>query len=156
MDQHPAAPGSFFSSIGNADERAGAAGEALLPLQSDEHVVALRKLVRERATDIKLSLVDQTKLVTAASEIARNTLKYGGGGEVLAIGLSDGMRQGVRLTFVDKGPGIPDIAQALTDGFTTGAGLGLGLGGAKRLVDEFEIKSVPGEGTMVTIVKWKR
>jgi serine/threonine-protein kinase RsbT len=127
-----------------------------LPLRSDEDVVALRKHVRERAVAIALSLVDQTKLVTAASELARNTLKYGGGGMVYLDGLTDGFRQGVGLIFVDNGPGIPDLAMALRDGFTTGGGLGLGLGGSKRLVDEFDIDSRAGEGTAVSVVKWKR
>ena len=127
-----------------------------LRLQSDEDVVGLRKQVRERAVAIALSLVDQTKLVTAASELARNTIKYGGGGEVHLDSLSDGMRQGIGLLFVDRGPGIPDIDSALRDGFTTGGGLGLGLGGSKRLADEFDIDSRPGEGTAVLVVKWKR
>ncbi|OON64551.1 anti-sigma regulatory factor [Massilia sp. KIM] len=131
-------------------------GRVILPLRSDEDVVGLRKQVRERAVAIALSLVDQTKLVTAASELARNTLKYGGGGEVCLDALSDGMRQGVGLIFVDGGPGIPDIDSALRDGFTTGGGLGLGLGGSRRLVDEFDIDSRPGEGTAVSVVKWKR
>jgi serine/threonine-protein kinase RsbT len=127
-----------------------------LPLRSDEDVVALRKHVRERAVAIALSLVDQTKLVTAASELARNTIKYGGGGEVHLDALVDGFKQGVGLVFVDTGPGIVDLEQALRDGFTTGGGLGLGLGGSKRLADEFAIDSRPGEGTAVSIVKWKR
>jgi serine/threonine-protein kinase RsbT len=127
-----------------------------LPLRSDEDVVALRKHVRERAVAIALSLVDQTKLVTAASELARNTLKYGGGGTVYLDALEDGFRKGVGLIFVDDGPGIPDLEQALRDGFTTGGGLGLGLGGSKRLVDEFDIDSRAGEGTAVSVVKWKR
>jgi len=127
-----------------------------LPLRSDEDVVGLRKHVRERAVAIALSLVDQTKLVTAASELARNTIKYGGGGEVHLDSLEDGFRRGVGLIFVDNGPGIPDLDQALRDGFTTGGGLGLGLGGSKRLVDEFDIDSRPGEGTAVSVVKWKR
>jgi serine/threonine-protein kinase RsbT len=131
-------------------------GRVILPLRSDEDVVGLRKQVRERAVAIALSLVDQTKLVTAASELARNTLKYGGGGEVCLDALSDGMRQGVGLIFVDGGPGIPDIDSALRDGFTTGGGLGLGLGGSRRLVDEFDIDSRPGQGTAVSVVKWKR
>ena len=105
---------------------------------------------------IALSLVDQTKLVTAASELARNTIKYGGGGEVHLDSLVDGVRQGIGLLFVDAGPGIPDIETALRDGFTTGGGLGLGLGGSKRLADEFDIESRPGEGTAVLVVKWKR
>lgn len=127
-----------------------------LRLRSDEDVVGLRKQVRERAVGIALSLVDQTKLVTAASELARNTIKYGGGGEVYLDALDDGMRKGIALLFVDGGQGIADIDSALRDGFTTGGGLGLGLGGAKRLVDEFDIDSRPNEGTAVLIVKWKR
>ena len=129
---------------------------ATLPLRSDEDVVALRKHVRERAVAIALSLVDQTKLVTAASELARNTLKYGGGGTVCLDALEDGSRKGVGLIFVDNGPGIPDLEMALRDGYTTGGGLGLGLGGSKRLVDEFAIDSRTGEGTVVSVVKWKR
>ncbi|AWL07827.1 anti-sigma regulatory factor [Massilia oculi] len=131
-------------------------GRVTLRLHSDEDVVGLRKQVRERAVAIALSLVDQTKLVTAASELARNTIKYGGGGEVHLDGLDDGMRKGIGLLFVDAGQGIPDIDSALRDGFTTGGGLGLGLGGSKRLVDEFDIDSRPKEGTAVLIVKWKR
>jgi serine/threonine-protein kinase RsbT len=127
-----------------------------LPLRSDEDVVGLRRHVRERAVAIALSLVDQTKLVTAASELARNTIKYGGGGEVHLDALEDGFKRGVGLIFVDNGPGIADLDQALRDGFTSGGGLGLGLGGSKRLADEFEIDSRPGEGTAVSIVKWKR
>lgn len=126
-----------------------------LPLVADEHVVGLRKLVREHAIDLKLSLVDQTKLVTAASELARNTIKYGGGGMVLVLRLSDGVRRGLRLVFVDDGPGIADVPQALTDGYTSGGGLGLGLGGAKRLVDDFDIDTQAGAGTAVSITKWK-
>jgi serine/threonine-protein kinase RsbT len=132
------------------------AARTTLPLRSDEDVVGLRKQVRERAVAIALSLVDQTKLVTAASELARNTLKYGGGGEVHLDRLSDGIRQGLGLIFVDGGPGIGDINQALRDGFTSGGGLGLGLGGSRRLVDEFEIDSRVGEGTAVSVIKWKR
>ena len=129
---------------------------ATLPLRSDEDVVNVRKQVRERAVAIGLSLVDQTKLVTAASELARNTIKYGGGGEVHLDALDDGIRKGIGLLFVDGGQGIPDIDSALRDGFTTGGGLGLGLGGSKRLVDEFDIDSRPKEGTAVLIIKWKR
>jgi serine/threonine-protein kinase RsbT len=130
--------------------------DALLPVRTDEHVVGVRKVVREHALELKLSLVEQTKLVTAASELARNTIKYGGGGVVAVQLLSDGVRRGLRLVFADDGPGIADIAQALRDGFTSGGGLGLGLGGAKRLVDEFDIDSRSGEGTAVAIVKWKK
>ncbi len=136
--------------------RAVCTSRVTLPLRSDEDVVGLRRQVRERAVAIRLSLVDQTKLVTAASELARNTLKYGGGGEVHLDLLGDGVRHGVGLIFVDGGPGIGDTEQALQDGFTTGGGLGLGLGGSRRLVDEFEIDSKQGEGTAVSVVKWKR
>lgn len=128
----------------------------VMPLRGDEDVVGLRRHVRERAVGIGLSLVDQTKLITAASELARNTIKYGGGGIVCLDKLVDGLRSGVGLVFVDAGPGIPDVDQALRDGFTTGNGLGLGLGGSKRLVDEFDIDTRPGEGTAVAVVKWKR
>jgi serine/threonine-protein kinase RsbT len=127
-----------------------------LPLRTDEDVVHLRKHVRERAVGIALSLVDQTKLVTAASELARNTIKYGGGGEVHLDSLVDGFRQGIGLIFVDNGPGIPDLELALRDGYTTGGGLGLGLSGSRRLCDEFAIDTRPGEGTAVSVVKWKR
>jgi serine/threonine-protein kinase RsbT len=127
-----------------------------LPLRSDEDVVGLRKQVRERAVAVGLSLVDQTKLITAASELARNTIKYGGGGGAHLDKLADGLRQGVGIVFIDNGPGIVDLTLALRDGYTTGGGLGLGLGGSKRLVDEFEIDTRPGEGTAIAVVKWKR
>ena len=127
-----------------------------LPLHSDEHVVMLRKVVRERAIELQFGLVDQTKLITAASEIARNTLKYGGGGEVRLQNLVIGLKAGICLTFVDDGPGIVDMERALTDGFTSGGGLGLGLGGARRLVDDFEICTEPEKGTAVILIKWKR
>jgi serine/threonine-protein kinase RsbT len=122
--------------------------------QSDD-VVRVRQLTRTFAVEIGLSLVDQTKIITASSELARNTLDYGGGGEVTVELLDQGARRGVRLTFEDKGPGIPDIEQALKDGFTSGKGMGLGLGGAKRLCNEFSIHSKPGEGTKVSIARWK-
>jgi serine/threonine-protein kinase RsbT len=125
------------------------------PLRSSEDVVRLRQMVRDRAIAAGLSLVDQTKIVTAASELGRNTVIYGGGGTVVATLLQEKGRRGVRLEFSDQGPGIPDIERALTDGFTTGNGLGLGLGGAKRLSDEFRIDSAPGRGTRVTIVRWR-
>jgi serine/threonine-protein kinase RsbT len=125
-----------------------------LPIRQEIDVVAVRRHVRELATKLGFSLVDQTKLVTAASELARNTMIYGGGGFMLAETLN-GPRSGLRLTFEDKGPGIPNIELALRDGFTTGSGLGLGLGGAKRLVTEFEVVSRVGEGTKVTITRWK-
>jgi serine/threonine-protein kinase RsbT len=128
----------------------------IVPLRTDEDVVHLRKHVRERALAIKLSLVDQTKLVTAASELARNTIKYGGGGEVQLEMLDDGMRDGVALLFIDGGPGIADLDLALTDGYTSGGGLGLGLSGSRRLVDEFEIDTRVGEGMAVSVAKWKR
>jgi serine/threonine-protein kinase RsbT len=146
----------LFASILLERHRTQRTTRTTLPLRSDEDVVGLRKQVRERAVAIALSLVDQTKLVTAASELARNTLKYGGGGEVHLDSLQEGMRQGIGLIFVDAGPGIGDPEQALRDGFTTGGGLGLGLGGSKRLVDEFDIDSKQGEGTAVSVVKWKR
>lgn len=128
---------------------------ATLPIRRSDDVVAVRQKVRAFAVDVGMSLVDQTKIVTAASELARNTLDYGGGGEVIVQRIDDGMRKGVRLIFEDKGPGIPDIALALKDGYTTGSGLGLGLSGAKRLSNEFEIESTVGAGTRVTIARWK-
>jgi serine/threonine-protein kinase RsbT len=112
-------------------------------------------MARERAIAQGLSLVDQTKLVTAASELARNTLEHGGGGEVEIVLLNDGLRKGVRLTFSDQGKGIPNIEQALKDGFTTGGGLGLGLGGARRLSNDFSIQSKPGEGTRIMMARWR-
>ena len=126
-----------------------------LPLRSTDDVVRVRQVARQWAVQMGLGLVDQTKLVTAASELARNTVIYGGGGEVILEALNDDSRRGVRLTFTDQGPGIPDITLALKDGYTSGAGMGLGLGGAKRLVNEFDIVSHVGEGTRVCITKWK-
>jgi serine/threonine-protein kinase RsbT len=125
------------------------------PLRSEEDVVYSRQTVRGWAVEMGFSLVDQTKLVTAASELARNTVVYGGGGTMLLEQVEEGIRRGLRLVFEDQGPGIPDIEQALRDGFTSGGGLGLGLGGARRLVNEFHIRSAPGEGTSITVVKWK-
>jgi serine/threonine-protein kinase RsbT len=125
-----------------------------VPVTSEPDVVSVRRRVREVATGLGFSLVDQTKVVTAASELARNTLIHGGGGSMELVVLN-GPRTGLRLTFADHGPGIPDIQLALRDGFTTGNGLGLGLGGAKRLVNEFEISSRVGEGTKVSVVRWK-
>jgi serine/threonine-protein kinase RsbT len=125
------------------------------PVRSAEDVVAVRQAVRRWATELGFSLVDQTKIVTAASEIARNTLDHGGGGTVTLQALNDLARRGVRLVFEDKGPGIADIAQALKDGYSTGGGLGLGLGGARRLSSEFDITSRPGEGTRVTLTRWR-
>jgi serine/threonine-protein kinase RsbT len=126
-----------------------------MELQASDHVVLVRQAVRKWAIDLGFSLVDQTKMITAASELARNTLDYGGGGTVRLEALENGRRKGLRLTFEDRGPGIPDIDKALTDGYTTGKGLGMGLGGSKRLVNEFEIASRVGEGTRVTITRWK-
>jgi len=127
----------------------------VLPVRTDEDVVRLRQSVREQMIADGFSLIDQTKMITAASELARNTLRYGGGGEATMEKLLNGARRGVGLTFVDHGPGIPDIPRALTDGYTSGGGMGLGLSGAKRLADEFELESAPGEGTTVRICKWK-
>jgi len=125
-----------------------------MPVQSEPDVVTVRRRVRDASARLGFSLVDQTKVVTAASELARNTIIYGGGG-TLQMELLNGPRNGLRLIFEDKGPGIADIDLALRDGFTTGSGLGLGLGGAKRLVSDFEIASRLGEGTRVTITRWK-
>lgn len=126
------------------------------PIVSDEDVVRVRQLTRTVALKVKLSLVDQTKLVTAASELARNTLVYGGGGEAVVTVVDNGRRRGVRIVFSDQGPGIADLDLALTDGYTTGGGLGLGLSGARRLVDEFDIQTAAGEGTRITVTKWSR
>jgi serine/threonine-protein kinase RsbT len=126
-----------------------------LPVASDGDVVSVRQRVRALAVEAGFSLVDQTKLVTAASELARNTVVHGGGGTAELELLVDGARRGVRLTFRDHGPGIPDVAEAMRDGFTTGGGLGLGLGGARRLCNEFEIQSRPGEGTVVRVARWR-
>ena len=127
----------------------------VIAVRAAAEVVNVRHVVRRAAVDSGFSLVEQTKIVTAASELARNMVDYGGGGDLKVELLSDGIRKGVRLTFEDQGPGIPDVQQALRDGFTTGKGLGLGLGGAKRLSNEFQIDSVPGRGTRITIVRWK-
>lgn len=126
-----------------------------LPIATGDDIVRVRQKVRLRAVEVGLSLVDQTKLITAASELARNALDYGKGGHADIETIVEA-RRGVRIVFRDKGPGIADIPQAMTDGFTSGNGLGHGLGGAKRLVDDFEIKSKVGEGTIVTIARWKR
>lgn len=124
------------------------------PIQSEADVVAVRRRVRDMSAQLGFGLVDQTKVVTAASELARNTIVHGGGGMMLMESLN-GPRTGLRLTFEDKGPGIANIELAMRDGFTTGSGLGLGLGGAKRLVSEFEIVSRVGEGTKITVTRWK-
>ena len=126
-----------------------------LPIRSDMDVVQVRQIVRAWATELTFSLVDQTKIITAASELARNTLQHGGGGTMRVESLNDGVKRGLRLVFEDEGPGIPDISQAMRDGYTTGGGLGMGLPGTRRLVNEFDIASRPGAGTTVTVVKWK-
>ena len=125
------------------------------PIASDDDVVRVRQRVRDRAVSLGFSLIDQTKLVTAASELARNTLVHGHGGSMLLEQVVNGPKRGLRLTFEDRGPGIPDIQMALTDGYTTGHGLGLGLSGSRRLCQDFEIASRPGEGTRVVIGRWK-
>ena len=125
------------------------------PIATSEDVVAVRQAVRQRAVELGFNLVDQTKIVTAASELARNTLQYGGGGSLRIEELIEGSRRGLRLVFEDNGPGIANIELAMKDGYTTGNGLGLGLSGAKRLSSEFDIHSRPGEGTRVTIVRWR-
>jgi serine/threonine-protein kinase RsbT len=126
-----------------------------LPLRTPEDIVRMRQALREQSGSIGFSLVEQTKLVTAASELGRNTVIHGGGGEVTVVQIAEGRRRGLRLVFADQGPGIADIALALKDGYSTGAGLGLGLGGAKRLSNEFSIESQPGAGTRITIARWK-
>jgi serine/threonine-protein kinase RsbT len=130
-----------------------ASGE--LPLRNEHDIVLGRQTVRRLAQEAGFSLVDQTKLVTAASELARNALIYGGGGDLKWSTLADDGKRGVRLVFEDQGPGIPDIEQAMTDGWSSGSGLGLGLTGARRLVNEFELESKAGAGTRVTITRWK-
>lgn len=127
----------------------------VLPLKNSNDIVLARQKVRQWAIDLRFSLVDQTKLVTAASELARNTLDYGKGGEMTIETLNSGPRSGLRLIFEDHGPGIPDLEQAMRDGFTSGSGMGLGLGGSKRLVNEFDIESAVGKGTRVTVARWK-
>ena len=126
-----------------------------LSLRAEQDVVLARQAVRKLTQELKFSLVDQTKMVTAASELARNTVIYGGGGVMKCELLVDGARNGLRLTFEDQGPGIPDLSLALKDGWTSGGGLGMGLSGAKRLVNEFDIASEVGKGTRVTIARWK-
>lgn len=125
------------------------------PIATSDDVVRVRQTVRLWATELKFSLVDQTKFVTATSELARNTLEHGGGGSMTAEIVEHGARKGIKLIFSDHGPGIPNIEMALKDGFTTGSGMGLGLSGSKRLVNEFDIKSEAGRGTVVTITRWK-
>jgi serine/threonine-protein kinase RsbT len=125
-----------------------------LPIRVEQDVVLARQAARQAAVACKMRLIDQTKLVTAASELARNAVIYGGGGSMEWEVVDSGMRRGLRLVFSDNGPGIPDIAQALTDGWTSGSGMGLGLSGSRRLVDQFELESEPGKGTRVAITKW--
>jgi serine/threonine-protein kinase RsbT len=124
-------------------------------VQRAEDVVAIRQAVRQRAVELGFNLIDQTKIVTAASELARNTVQYGGGGRVTIEGVEDFGRRGIRLTFEDDGPGIPNIELAMKDGYTTSGGLGLGLSGARRLSNDFTIESTPGKGTRVSIIRWR-
>ena len=126
-----------------------------VPLRAEQDIVLARQGVRRLAQELGFGIVDQTKIVTAASELARNAIIYGGGGEMRWETLNEGARRGLRLHFVDQGPGIPDVERALTDGWTSGTGLGLGLSGAKRLVNEFELETAVGRGTRVTITRWK-
>jgi serine/threonine-protein kinase RsbT len=127
----------------------------VVPLRADEDVVRMRQALRECLVSIGFSLIEQTKMITAASELGRNTLRYGGGGEAHIEKVTDGGRRGVVLSFIDQGPGIEDVSLALKDGYTTGNGMGLGLGGARRLADDFELITAPGQGTTVRIAKWK-
>jgi serine/threonine-protein kinase RsbT len=126
-----------------------------MPIRSEPDIVLARQLVRRLAQELGFSLVDQTKLVTASSELARNTVIYGGGGIMLWEVVTESTRRGLRLSFIDEGPGIPDLGLAMTDGWTSGHGLGIGLAGSKRLVNDFAIESQVGVGTRVTIAKWK-
>jgi serine/threonine-protein kinase RsbT len=126
-----------------------------LPLRSSDDIVLVRQAVRKKAVGLGLGLVDQTKVVTASSELARNTIDHGGGGTVRLDLIQNDRRSGIRLTFEDHGPGIPDVELAMKDGYTSGHGMGLGLGGSKRLSHEFEIVSTPGQGTRISIVRWK-
>lgn len=138
-----------------SESQAMRAVAADLDIRASDDIVSVRRLVRERAVELGFSLVDQTKLVTAASELARNALQHGGGGTVRVEVVDRAGRTGLRLTFEDRGPGIPDLTLAMKDGYTTGGGLGLGLSGSRRLVNEFEIWSQPGEGTRIVIARWK-
>jgi serine/threonine-protein kinase RsbT len=126
-----------------------------IPIKSSSDVVMVRQRVRVLAIEMKFSLVEQTKIVTAASELGRNTLEHGGGGSLELAVITNGARRGIRLRFIDQGPGIADVALALKDGYTSGSGMGLGLGGSKRLMNEFEIDTRPGSGTTVTAIRWK-
>ena len=124
-------------------------------IQSSDDVVGIRQTVRQRAVELGFNLIDQTKIVTAASELARNTVQYGGGGHVVVEAIEEGGRRGLRLTFEDTGPGIADVELAMRDGYSSGGGLGLGLSGARRLSNEFHIDTRPGQGTRITIVRWR-
>jgi serine/threonine-protein kinase RsbT len=124
-------------------------------IRGSDDIVVVRQAVRQRAVALGFNLVDQTKIVTAASELARNTLQHGGGGKAAIEVVKNSVTSGLKLTFTDEGPGIPDIALAMKDGYTSKTGMGLGLGGAKRLSNEFEIESQPGQGTRVAILRWK-
>ena len=126
-----------------------------MPLQGERDIVMCRQQVRKLTQQMRFSLVDQTKMITAASELSRNTVVYGGGGQMRWEILTQGLRTGLRLAFEDHGPGIPDIELALTDGWTSGSGMGVGLSGSRRLVNEFDIRTVVGEGTCVTVARWK-
>ena len=125
------------------------------PIRSEPDIVMARQLVRKLTQELKFSLVDQTKMITAASELSRNTLVYGGGGAMEWALVQSDVRSGLRLAFVDQGPGIPDLELAMKDGWTSGSGMGMGLSGSKRLVNDFELDSAPGRGTRVTITRWK-
>lgn len=131
------------------------AATGAMPLKNEGDIVATRQMVRKLTQELKFSLVDQTKMITAASELSRNTVVYGLGGEMRWEFLTQGAKSGLRLWFEDRGPGIPDVEKALTDGWTSGGGLGIGLSGSKRLVNQFDLKTAPGEGTCVTITRWK-
>jgi serine/threonine-protein kinase RsbT len=126
-----------------------------MPVRTEEDIVASRQKVRLLTQQLKFSLVDQTKMITAASELSRNTVVHGGGGHMRWEILDQGVKRGLRLVFEDNGPGIPDLKLALTDGWTSGGGMGLGLPGSKRLVHEFDVQSTPGQGTSVSITRWK-
>ena len=126
-----------------------------MPLLGERDIVMCRQMVRKLTQQIKFTLVDQTKMITAASELSRNTVVYGGGGEMRWEFVQQGMKTGLRLAFEDKGPGIPDVDLALTDGWTSGTGMGVGLSGSRRLVNDFDLRTVPGEGTCVTVTRWK-
>jgi serine/threonine-protein kinase RsbT len=134
---------------------AGILKDETTPINSSADIVKVRQLVRECSVSLGFSLVEQTKMVTAASELARNVLEHGGGGNVRIETVQNEIRKGIKLTFIDEGPGIPNIEDALKDGFSTGSGMGLGLGGAKRLTNDFEIESTPGRGTKVAITRWR-